>query len=264
MQREPFELTFGAFAAWAFFGPSWFQTEDPEHKPAPTPQTGSLPSLDNKLEAASDWYGKFIESADQVSHRRQQTNNLFLTASLADIAGIGYCISNSLSCNCSQQQHSIYWLAFIMLLCVVGHVLTLIWWSVLRHYQILADSKILVIRAIEDSLAGLYKPFSEHHRLINLDKPEDIPEKEHLSLNRIEQKLADCFGLFFSSVFCGAATILIHIATPILTGKPENILQCIAYLAIFVALIVRFSPKGRVEDFKCRLLKLSWWKTSQF
>jgi len=123
-----------------------------------------------------EMYKLYVEMADRISLRRQSANSFFLTINSAIIAVLGYVqfgvyLGAKLGVDASQT-NDFYWI-----ISVLGMVLCIIWYRLIRSYQQLNTAKFKVIHHIEQQLpiapydaeweavgrgerADLYKPFT--------------------------------------------------------------------------------------------------------
>lgn len=94
-------------------------------------------------------YKLFVESIEKTSDRRQQANNYFIAINTALISIIGLSFQLKIFDNIS-------WLK--SLLCLLGIIICIIFWFLIRSYKQLNTGKFSVIHAIEKNLPlALYK-----------------------------------------------------------------------------------------------------------
>src|SRR5208282_2200561 len=94
-------------------------------------------------------YKLFVESVEKTSDRRQQANNYFIAINTALISLIGLSFQIKILEN-------VAWIKFI--LSVVGVIMCVIFWYLIRSYRQLNTGKFAVIHEIEKHLPlALYK-----------------------------------------------------------------------------------------------------------
>lgn len=94
-------------------------------------------------------YKLFIESAEKTSDRRQHANNYFITINTALISLIGLSFQIKIF-------EDIPWTRFV--LAIVGIIICIIFWFLIRSYKQLNTGKFAVIHEIEKYLPlALYK-----------------------------------------------------------------------------------------------------------
>jgi len=98
-----------------------------------------------------EMYKLYVEMADRISMRRQSANSFFLTINSAIIAVLGYVqfgvyLGAKLGVEPSQT-NDFYWI-----ISVLGMVLCVIWYRLVRSYSQLNTAKFKVIHRIEQQL----------------------------------------------------------------------------------------------------------------
>ena len=104
---------------------------------------------ENYKEHLFEQYKLYVEGVEKTSDRRQQANNYFITINTALISLIGLSFQFKIFENLA-------WIKFILAL--VGIIICVVFWYLIRSYKQLNTGKFSVIHEIEKSLPlALYK-----------------------------------------------------------------------------------------------------------
>ena len=103
-------------------------------------------------------YKQTVEMADRVSARRGVANAFFVSVNAALAAALGV-VSSMIGSEAGLG---------IVAICLVGILLSLVWWLQLRSYRDLNRAKFQVIQEIEERLVE--KPFAREDALLAADK----------------------------------------------------------------------------------------------
>ncbi len=127
-------------------------------------------------------YKMYIESTERISDRRQNANNFFLTINTVLISAFGLSFQLKVLENLN-------WIK--MILALLGLVICVIFWFLLRAYKQLNSGKFKVIHEIEQNLPlGLY---DYEWELLEKGKNKKI----YYPFSHIELLIPWVFGLFY-------------------------------------------------------------------
>ena len=126
-------------------------------------------------------YKLYVEMADRVSQRRDQSNKFYATV----YSALAAVLLLTARFDLSDSALTIVFLA----VGTVGAALALIWWLNIKSYRTINSAKFDVIHEIETRL-----PFPGYQREWELLRPTDGPPK-YLQLTRIEQYVPAVFLL---------------------------------------------------------------------
>lgn len=128
-------------------------------------------------------YKLYVESVEKTSDRRQNANNYFITINTALISLIG--LSFQIKCF-----ENITWIK--SLLALVGIIICVIFWYLIRSYRQLNTGKFIVIHQIEDNLPlAIYK-----HEWEVLGKGKD--NSKYYPFSHIELLIPWVFGIIYA------------------------------------------------------------------
>ena len=126
-------------------------------------------------------YKLYVEMADRISQRRDQSNKFYATV----YSALAAVLLLTARFDLSDSALTIVFLA----VGTVGAALALIWWLNIKSYRAINSAKFDVIHEIETRL-----PFPGYQREWELLRPTDSPPK-YLQLTRIEQYVPAVFLL---------------------------------------------------------------------
>lgn len=130
-------------------------------------------------------YKLYVESIEKTSDRRQQGNNYFLTINTALISLIGLSFQFKIFEN-------VNWIK--ALLAIVGIIICIVFWFLIRSYKQLNTGKFKVIHEIEKVLPlALYK-----YEWEILGKGED--KSKYYPFSHIELLIPWIFGLIYTAL----------------------------------------------------------------
>ncbi|MFA5962039.1 MAG: hypothetical protein WC848_05135 [Parcubacteria group bacterium] len=129
-----------------------------------------------------DQYKMYVESAERISDRRQNANNFFLTINTVLISVLGLSFQLKLI-------EKLNWIK--MVLALLGLVICVIFWFLLRAYRQLNSGKFKVIHEIEQNLPlALY---DYEWKILG----EGKKEKLYYPFSHIELLIPWVFGLIY-------------------------------------------------------------------
>lgn len=133
-------------------------------------------------------YRLYVEMADKISHRRAISNSFFLTIHTTLISFINYAV---------QFHESLYPLNMI------GLVLTVLWFSIIRSYKNLNGAKYRIINQIEEKL--LLRPYSTEWKILE----QGNNKKVYWPLTHVESWVSGIFAVIYTwPLFCSSWAIL--------------------------------------------------------
>lgn len=128
-------------------------------------------------------YKLYIESIEKTSDRRQNANNYFIAINSALIAFIGLCFQVNVFVQ-------IVWIKF--LLALVGIIICVVFWFLLRSYKQLNTGKFAVVHEVEKYLPlSLYK-----YEWEMLGEGKD--KKKYYPFSHVELWIPVVFGVLYT------------------------------------------------------------------
>lgn len=142
-------------------------------------------------------YKLYVEMADRVSQRRDQSNRFYVTlvsalvALLVVLARVGAGTSGTV------------WAAALLIVGLFGIALSGIWILNIRSYRTLNTAKFKVISSMEPQL-----PWAGYADEWELLRPQDAPPK-YLQLSRVEQLVPRLIILLFAGIAAYGVFLLV-------------------------------------------------------
>lgn len=127
-------------------------------------------------------YQLYVESAEKISDRRQNANNYFITINTVLITFLGVLFQVKVLNN-------IFWVKFLISL--IGVVICVIFWYLLRSYKQLNSGKFKVIHEIEQKLPLALYDFEWH--VLKEGKDKNI----YYPFSHIEMIIPWVFGVIY-------------------------------------------------------------------
>lgn len=130
--------------------------------------------IENKEQIILNQWQVCVEMANSISQRRDTSNNVFITL---NIAFSGFMLNSSAS---------------LILLCFIGFILCIIWFSFINNFKRLNREKFAIIKKLEEYLPT--KPFTDEEiALLNDKKYENFTDLECL--------FPFIFGIFYAFIY---------------------------------------------------------------
>lgn len=137
----------------------------------------------------------YIEGAEKISDRRQNANNFFLTLNTVLISVIGLSFQIKILENLSWAR---------VLLAMLGLLICIIFWFLLRSYKQLNSGKFKVIHEIEQSLP--LTVYDYEWKILG----EGKDQRKYYPFSHIELLIPWVFGIIY--VFLGVAFVVSNYA----------------------------------------------------
>ena len=133
-------------------------------------------------------YKLYVEMADRVSQRREQSNRFYVTL-LAALAALLVVVARFVL---AEEGTEVAFLTGVVLICsVFGAALSVIWWVNIRSYRELNSAKFTIINRMEQQLPAA--GYSDEWEIL---RPKAAPPK-YFQLTRIEQFVPVVVGALF-------------------------------------------------------------------
>lgn len=153
-----------------------------------------------------DQYEQVIEDTAKLSDRRQTVNNLYLSANSLLLGGIALLAQGGIK--------TIFPVALIVLISVVGDVLCYDWRRLVETYRRLVGLRVTILKEIETTdtfkAAGCIPVYHREDALYQRDKDGktvDGEKKPVFGFSRIERNLPVTFGVVYLLVIIGTAAL---------------------------------------------------------
>lgn len=153
-----------------------------------------------------DQYEQVIEDTAKLSDRRQTVNNLYLSANSLLLGGIALLAQGGIT--------TIFPVALIVLISVVGGVLCFDWRRLIQDYRRLVRLRVRILKEIEATDAfkasGCVQVYHREDELYQQDKDGKVVDGEKkpvFGFSRIERNLPTTFGIVYILVIIGTGAL---------------------------------------------------------
>ena len=140
-------------------------------------------------------YKLYVEMADRVSQRREQSNRFYVTLVAAIVALLILAARLGVADGA--------WPVLFLLSGLFGMALSVVWYGNIRSYRELNTAKFAIINELEKQL-----PTAGYADEWELLRPKEGPPK-YFQLSRIEQFVPVLFALLFAALFAYSLYLLL-------------------------------------------------------
>ncbi len=145
-------------------------------------------------------YKLYVEMADRVSQRREQSNRFYVTL-LAALAALLVVVARFVL---AEEGAEVAFLTGVVLICgIFGAALSVIWWINIRSYRELNSAKFTIINRMEKQLPAA--GYSDEWEIL---RPKEAPPK-YFQITRIEQFVPVVVCSLFLALVAYAAYLLV-------------------------------------------------------
>lgn len=140
-------------------------------------------------------YKIYVEMADRVSQRREQSNRFYVTLVAAIVALLILAARLGVTDG--------VWPIIFLISGLFGIALSVVWWGNIRSYRELNTAKFAIINEMEKQLPAA--GYADEWELL---RPKNKPPK-YFQLTRIEQFVPALFAVLFAALFSYGLYLLI-------------------------------------------------------